>query len=201
MAAKKKGKKRHPAVKKEKTPPPKKNTVVGMMVKIYLIHLAAFLFYTIVGMLFINSPYQYIIATVTSVLLYLGLCYVIALRAGNRDRKYEELTGERVDGRNGLRAAVLSQCVGLVMAIILQFKTSGKVLDAYEILYMPFSALIEAFKNGSRLIYFLPLIFAPLMFTVAYYTGRSNLLPQRKSKVQERMEAMQSKKKNKKKKR
>ncbi|MBQ4370561.1 MAG: hypothetical protein II784_06115, partial [Oscillospiraceae bacterium] len=172
MAAKKKGKKRHPAAKKTQTPPPKKNTVVGMMVKIYLIHLAAFLFYTVVGMLFINSPYQYIIATVTSVLLYLGLCYVIALRAGNRDRKYEEISGERVDGRNGMRAAALSQCVGLVMAIILQFKTSGKVLDAYEILYMPFSYLVESFKNSTRFIYFLPLIFAPIMFTVAYYTGR-----------------------------
>jgi len=196
--AKKKFKKRNPtARKKNQEPAPQKATSVTMMtLKIYLIHVASFCAFLLTALLFESTNYTDAISTVVSVFVYLSLCYIVALRSGNRDRKYEEYSKVRINGFNGLYAAAMSQAAGFLIAIILQFKTSDTLLDIYQFLYIPFSLAIQAIEKRTMLIYFLPLIFAPLMFGIAYLTGRSSLLPEKVPKfIQNAQTAKQSKKK------
>lgn len=163
---------------------------LGIAFRVWMIHFAALLVYMVFAVIgyavHLYGHTLYMVVTMISLVFFLTMCYIVALRSGYRDTAYQEHNGKPVGKWGTVLGSLVSQCPGFIFSVILQFDKSGSIVrTAYEYVYMPFAYPISMFETHYRFVFFIPLLFAPIIMICAYFTGR--MAPVKDRKPSERM--------------
>jgi len=158
---------------------------LGISVRVWILHLAMLIVYMIfaaIGHTFMYGNKLYSIVSMISLIFYLAVCYIIALRSGHRDNAYEAETGIQVSKWQTIIGSLIAQCPGFIIAIALQFlKEEGSMARmVYAYLYMAFDYPVSLFEHVYRVVFFIPPLFSPIIMVCAYFTGRTAELKERR---------------------
>ncbi len=183
MAKHKKSKKKKKLKAPVTLPPRKPYTLKGLVIRTWIIHAAALVVYFIFGLVgyqFLFGNTLYLVVSALSIAFYLAMCYILALRSGHRDNEFSAKSSTPISKWNTVLSSLISQAPGFVIAILLQFPVNPVLRAVYEYIYMPFAYMVTAFEVSTKIIYFIPPLFAPIMMICAYFTGRMAVIKERK---------------------
>jgi hypothetical protein len=149
---------------------------VGMFVlKIWTVHivsLVAYLFVLVLVAQFLEDTTSVILGTVVSTAAYVVFIYLDAWRTGQRDFNLVKYGHIKEDKLKGLKAAVISQLPGLILAVVLAFFKAPDIAgQAYRWIYLFFCSVVNLIAEKTAAAYFIPLIFAPIIAAVGYQLG------------------------------
>ena len=113
-----------------------------------------------------------VVVTVVCFLFYVIYVYVQSWRVGQRDLNLILYKHETKQPLKALYAALLSQLPGFILAIVIQFPSSGFTYVRYARYFsLHFNWFLLNYGDAYPGIYFVPLIFAPTVASFAYALG------------------------------
>ncbi len=152
-----------------------KSSIGLFTLKIWTVHIIAMVIYLFVLVLtaqLMGDTPSVIIATILSTAVYIACIYVDAWRTGQRDYNLVKYGHIKEDKLKGLKASIISQIPGLILAAVLIFYTKGDFFgQAYRWIYLFFCYVVNLLAEGTKAAYFIPLVFAPVTASIAYRLG------------------------------
>ena len=140
--------------------------------------------------LFLGDAAAETVTYVLCTLLFAVMLYVDAWHNGQQDHNLMQYGHIPEDRFRGLKAALISQLLGLVLAILaiihlyliagekaagvpeeLQVGLFWGFLSAYHLFYFPFVGVIWTLETVSPLFCLLPLVFVPVVYHIGYTLG------------------------------
>ncbi len=114
------------------------------------------------------------VVTIVCFLFYVVYVYIQSWRVGQRDQNLILYKHETKQPMKALYAALLSQLPGIVLAIALQFPSAGFSYVRYARYFnLHFNWFLLNYGEAYTWLYFVPLVFAPLVASFAYWLGNS----------------------------
>ncbi len=157
----------------------KRKSLMPMVFNVIIIHLV-FAFATFFLMyfftLFLDEYRAQSVAAVLSIILFCIMLYCETWRVASSDRNMMNLGHIKVDTTRGLKAGLIGQIPGLILAILaIIYQYSGFphyiVLSLYKLYYAPFVDILWFLEQISYFFYLLPLVVAPLVCHMGYILG------------------------------
>lgn len=144
-------------------------------------HIANVLIMLVVAVLVDNLNLIHIVApdsltpiavTVVCFLFYVIYIYLQSWRRGQRDANLVEYGHITYDAKKPFLAALYSQIVGIVLAILVQFPSQGFTWVRFaRYFYLNFNWFLITTGEKYRAIYFVPVLFPLIVAPIAYRMG------------------------------
>lgn len=113
-----------------------------------------------------------VVVTVVCFLFYVVYVYIQSWRIGQRDLNLILYKHETKQPLKALYAALLSQLPGIILAVAIQFPATGFSVIRYARYFsLHFNWFLLNFGDAQPWIYFVPLVFAPIVASFAYWLG------------------------------
>ena len=113
-----------------------------------------------------------VVVTIVCFLFYVIYVYVQSWRVGQRDQNLILYKHETKQPLKALYAALLSQLPGFVLAVALQFPSAGFAYVRYARYFsLHFNWFLLNYGESQTWLYFVPLVFAPIVASFAYWLG------------------------------
>ncbi len=149
--------------------------------RLFYAHIANVLIMLVVGMLVVNLSLLKIqapdgtasvVVTIVCFLFYVAYVYIQSWRVGQRDLNLILYKREEKQPCKALYAALLSQLPGFIMAVVIQFPSSrSSVVRFAGYFNLHFNWFLLNYGEAHPWLYFVPLVFAPIIASFAYWLG------------------------------
>ena len=117
-----------------------------------------------------------IVVTVACFFFYIIYVYVQTWRVGQRDMNLILYNHETKQPLKALYAALLSQLPGFILAVVIQFPWAGFAYMRYARYFsLHFNWFLLNYGDAYPGLYFVPLVFAPIVATFAYALGSKGI--------------------------
>ena len=158
-----------------------KSTILGFACRIFYAHIANVLIMLVAGMLVenlsllkieVSDQVTPIVVTAVCFLFYVVYVYIHSWRAGQRDYNLVLYKHDVEKKYKALAASLLSQLPGLILVILVQVSREDFSWVRYaRYYYLNFNYFLITVGENFRAIYFVPVLFAPLISVPAYRLG------------------------------
>lgn len=158
-----------------------KSTILGFACRIFYAHIANVLIMLVAGMLVenlsllkieVSEQVTPIVVTAVCFLFYVVYVYIHSWRAGQRDYNLVLYKHDVEKKYKALAASLLSQLPGLILVILVQVSREDFSWVRYaRYYYLNFNYFLITVGENFRAIYFVPVLFAPLISVPAYRLG------------------------------
>lgn len=113
-----------------------------------------------------------VVVTIVCFLFYVVYVYIQSWRVGQRDLNLILYKRETRQPLKALFAALLSQLPGIILAVALQFPTTGFSFVKYARYFnLHFNWFLLNYGETQPGLYFVPLVIAPIVASFAYWLG------------------------------
>ncbi len=158
-----------------------KSTILGFACRIFYAHVANVLIMLVAGMLVENLSLLKIqvsdrvtpmVVTAVCFIFYVVYVYIHSWRTGQRDYNLVLYKHEEEKKYKALAASLLSQLPGLILVILVQLSPEDFSWVRYaRYYYLNFNYFLLTLGESFRAIYFIPVLFAPIIAVPAYRMG------------------------------
>lgn len=158
---------------------PRKRSLFSFLTTILIIHFVfAFATYFIMYLfsLFLGQELAQTVGSLLSIVLFTGMLYTEAWRAGQHDQNLINFGHYDKDPYVGLKAALISQIPGVLLAVTAILRRLYEAFPSFffalfRLFYLPFADILWLLGQVSLLFYLLAPLVTPLIVHIGYTMG------------------------------